>query len=213
MKRRIQILFMLALMSILSVCNVQAEIIWDSGHHVFSEGSETYLTMLNDASADITGGYIAEFSMFDDTTADITGGQISILWGQGSSSVDVFTGSDIYLLRPNDSSITNIYDGTLDDLIALGSSITNIYGSSLNEIGATDSSIVNLFVESYQIDPTGGIFGDGLLTGTWLISGTNFNIDLGSSGTINHLNFIPEPTTLFLFGIGGLVVLKKRIKK
>jgi len=206
MKRGIKISFILALVLILCAPNIQAEIIWDSGHHVFSGGFEDFVYMYNDASADILGGIIHEFYMYNNTIADITGGEISIVWGQNTSSVNVYAGSDIYLLRPNDSSTANVYDGTLDDLFSLGSSITNIYGSSLNEINATGSSTVNLFVESYQLDPKGGIFGDGLLTGTWLGSGASFSIDLGGAETINHLNFIPEPATLILFGMGGLIL-------
>ena len=207
------ILFIISTSLIVTTGNVKGDITWDSGHHVFTEGSETFVNMFNDASAEISGGYIAEFSMYDNTTADITGGQISILWGQGSSSVDVYAGSDISLLRPNDSSTSNVYDGTVDYLFALGYSITNIYGGFFDEIAAEDFSSVNLYVESYDWDPTGGARYGGLITGVWLESNESFNIDLVSEGTINHLNFVPEPTTLFLFGIGGLMLRRRKNEK
>ena len=181
----------------------QAEITWNSGHHVFSEGSETYVYMYNDASAEISGGYIAEFSMFDDTTADITGGQISVVMGQGSSSVDVFTGSDVSLLRPNDSSTANVYGGNTNVIFTLGSSHTNIYEGLINEIDCTDLSLVNFFVKTYDFNPTGGAFGVGLLTGTWN-SNNAFSIDLRTEDTINHINIIPEPATLILLALGAI---------
>lgn len=209
MKRRIQISFMLAIVSVLCVCNIQAEIIWDSGHHVYSEGEETWVYMYNDASADIIGGIIHEFYMYNNAEADITGGHISVVLGQDTSNVNIYAGSDISLLRPNDSSTSNVYDGTVDYLFALGYSNTNIYGGIFDEIAAEDFSSVNLYVENYDWNPTGGARDGGLLTGIWLGSDESFNIDLVSEDTINHLNFIPEPTTLFLFGVGGLIVLKR----
>ena len=63
----------------ISACNVQAEIIWDSGHHEFSEGFEGEVWMLNDATADITGGYIGNLLCYD------------------ISSVDTYDGSDLFL--------------------------------------------------------------------------------------------------------------------
>ena len=206
---RITIITILTVVFVVGVANVQAEIIWDNGHHVYSEGEETWVYMYNDASAEIIGGTIHEFYMYNNTTADITGGHISIVWGQDTSSVNVYAGSDISLLRPNDSSTSNVYDGTVDYLFALGYSNTSIYGGFFDEIAAEDFSSVNLYVESYDWNPTGGARDGGLLTGIWLESTESFSIDLVSEGTINHLNFVPEPTTLFLFGIGGLIVLKK----
>ena len=202
------VIIIMTAVSVIGVCNVQAEIVWDSGHHVFSEGSETYVTMLNDASADITGGWIAEFYMLNETTAEVFGGTILQLLCQDTSTATIYDNDYMDLLRPNDSSIADVYGGDINVVFTLGSSVTNIYGGTINEIDATDLSIVNIFSESYEFDPTGGAFGDGLLTGTWLYGG-GFSIELVTEETINHLNFVPEPTTLFLFGIGGLIVLKK----
>ena len=206
MKRRIQIAFMLALVSILCVSNINAEIIWDSGHHVFSEGSETYLTMLNDASADMTGGWVAEFSMYNETSLEVFGGTISQLLCQDISTATIYDNNYMDLLRPNDSSTANVYGGTINYIFALGYSITNIYGGFFDEIAAEDFSSVNLYVESYDWDPTGGARYGGLITGVWLESNESFNIDLVSEGTINHLNFVPEPATILLFGMGGLIL-------
>jgi hypothetical protein len=183
----------------------KAEITWDSEHHVYSEGEETWVYMYNDASAEITGGIIEEFYMYNQTQADITGGDIGVLLGQDTSSVNVYAGSNVDLLRPNDSSTANVYGGTIDYLFALSSSTTNIHRGSWNEINARDLSTINFYVESYEWDPIGGEREGGLLTGIWLESTVSFSIDLVNEGTINHLNFVPEPTTLFLFGMGALL--------
>ena len=196
MKSGIKILFILTLVSILCACNIQGEIIWDSGHHEFYEGFEGEVWLLNDATADITGGYIGALQCFD------------------TSLVNVYDVSDIGLLRPNDSSAAIVYGGDINVIFTLGSSDTHIYSGSINEIDATDLSAVNLYTTDYELDPIGGTFGDGLLTGTWLYGG-NFSIDLRSEDTINHLNFVPEPSTMSLFMIGSTIftVIRRKARK
>jgi len=216
MKREMKISFILALVSVFCVCNIQAEITWDSGHHIFSEGSEDYVYMYNEASAEIIGGEIWELYMYNSTTADISGGYVSILLGQDTSSVDVYAGSDLYLLRPNDSSTANVEGGEIDVIFTLGSSVTYIYGGLIDEIDADNLSTLYLYIDNYDFDPTGGTRGAGLITGTWIDDGGNFSISLQDTDTIEHINFVPEPSTVCMFAIGGLVVkrlTKKRSKK
>jgi hypothetical protein len=212
MKRRMIITFILALVLILCVCNVQAEITWDGGHHIFSEGSEDYVYMYNEASADIIGGDIGELYMYDFTESDITGGHIGALLCDDSSYAYIHDSGSISLIRPNHSSVVDIYDGTINDVLAIGSSITNIYGGSLYILDARESSIVNLYTIVYDFDPSGGFYGAGLLTGEWIGSGASFSINF-DEGTIDHVNFVPEPGTVCLFSFGGLVIYHLRRKR
>ena len=209
------VIIIIAFVLAMGMANVQAEIIWDSGHHVFSEGSETYVTMLNDASADITGGWIWEFHMLNDTTADITGGEIGQLLCYDTSEVFVYEPSEIDLLRPNDSSTANVYGGTINGLFTLGDSVTNIYEASLNFVDAVDSSTINMYVESYNWNPTGGKWGDGLLTGIWLNTSHLFSIEIIDLQTINHINFVPEPSMMSLLVIGSLMLrtIKRKTRR
>ena len=52
-----------------------------------------------------------------------------------------------------------------------------------------------------------------VLAGNWL-DGTSFNIQLidvdGYSPAIDNIRFIPEPLTLVLFGVGGVLVKRRR---
>ena len=201
------VIIIIAFFLAMGMSNVQAEIIWDTGHHVFSEGSETYVTMLNDASADITGGWIAEFSMYNETSVEVFGGTISALLCQDISTATIYDNDYMDLLRPNDSSTATVYGGEINLLFTLGSSETHLYGGLFTSgIDAVDSSIVNLYVESYEFDPTGGSFDNGLITGTWLLSGESFSIELGAEGTFDHINFVPEPCSA-IFLISGSIIL------
>jgi len=59
-----------------------------------------------------------------------------------------------------------------------------------------------------SIDLTGN-----LLTGNWL-DGSGFSVTLldqtGYDPVYSNINFVPEPATLALFGLGGLLLRKKR---
>ena len=166
------------------ICNVPAlyaDLLWDGGYHEFSEGFEGEIDMINGATADITGGGIGILRSFDTT------------------EVFVYEPSEISLLKPFDSSIANVYGGTVNHLFTVGSSTTNIYGGQFpNGIDAVDLSVVTLYIESYEFDPTGGRFNDGLITGTWLSTGESFTIELGGADSINHINFVPEPGTILV---------------
>jgi len=209
---RTVIIIITTVVFVVGVANVQAEIIWDSGHHVYSEGEETWVYMYNDASADIIGGIIHEFYMYNNSTADITGGYVSVVLGQDTSSVNVYAGSDIGLLRPNDSSTANVYGGEINHLFVLGNSTTNIYeGDFPMGFSANDSPVINMYVQEYLWDPDGGSSsGFGLLTGTWLSSGEAFSIDYVALDSFDRIAFIPEPSTILFMCLGGLLLRTKK---
>ena len=182
------------------------EITWDEGHHIFNEVGHYFVYMYNDASADIIGGTIDEFYMYNETTVDVTGGSISAMLVEDTSSVDVFAGSDIDTLRPNDSGTANIYGGTISDtLFTIGSSKTNIYGGWVNSISTGGLSEINLYTENYEL-VSDDFWNGGRINGTWLESEEYFSIGLGSEYTINRINFVPEPGTVCLFTLAGLIV-------
>lgn len=183
------IITIMTVVLVVGVCNVPSlyALVWDSGYHEF------------------TVGYESEIDMFNDATADITGGEIGILALWDTSSVFVYEPSEIDLLRPSDSSTANVYGGTIGFLFAINSSNTNVRGGSFDWLEAVDLSEVYLYVGSYELDPTGGEFNAGLLTGNWLDSGGSFSINLVTDETIDHLNFVPEPSTISLFAIGTAI--------
>jgi len=204
-----------------------ADLLWESGHHVFSEGYEKIVTMNNDASADITGGRIgalmmnnlakadvtggtiSEFVMSDSTKANVSGGWIGIMACEDTSISNIYTGSTIELLRPDISGVTNVYGGDIDQIFALGSSVANIYDASLSKLDAVNLSEVNLHVKNYHYNPTGGSYSGGLLTGNWLGSGNNFSIEL-FEGTIDHINFVPEPCSFILLTLSSFILYKRK---
>jgi len=193
MKQRLQISITVAVVFVIGTFDVPAvyaDLLWDGGYHEFSEGFEGEIDMINGATADITGGGIGILRSFDTT------------------EVFVYEPSEIDLLRPADLSTANVYGGTINGLFTLGDSVTNIYEASLNFVDAVDSSTINMYVESYNWNPTGGMWGDGLLTGIWLNTSQTFSIEILDLQTIDHVNFIPEPSTVSFVLFGGLALLR-----
>ena len=197
---------MITVMYLAFLCSsTQADLIWDSGHHVFGEGYESHVTMLNDASADIIGGSIYQFNMYNSTSANISGGYVAATLGHDTSSVNVYEFSEISILKPMDSSTANLFGGEINIIFSLGNSNVYIYGGMLNILDTVDQGLATLYVaDNYNLDPTGGIFNHGLLTGNWFYSGNSFSISL-TENTFDHIICIPEPCSILLLTIGGFL--------
>ena len=192
-------------------CTVRADLVWDSGHHELTEGSHTFVEMYNEATANILGGWIAELLMYDETSVIVEGGEIMSLVFGGQTIAKVYDGADVRLLRPNDNAIATVYGGSVQTVFSLGSSQTNIYAGVIDELDAVDSSTIILHVEpDYVYVPNAGTYNDGVITGQWWNTDQNFAINLVGDDCYSHLTFVPEPCTLTLLFLGGLIL--KRVK-
>ena len=167
---------------------------WDGGYHLFDSGSEGEVYMINAATADITGGYIAALVLYDACSATIDGGSLGSARAFGASSFDIYSCSMI-TLHGDDSSHLNIYGGIIE------------------ELDPEDNNTTTLYVKNYNWDPDGGNWNGGLITGTWFDSGESFSIELVSVGDFNYLTFVPEPGSISLVLLGSLILIKRKNKK
>jgi len=165
---------------------------WDGSYHLFDSGFEDELFMINAATADFTGGEVVFLLMYDNCQAD------------------VYDDATLALIKPFESATVDIHGGTVTSIFALDSSVMNIFRCSLRDITADNSSIINLYVENdYDYDPNGGIYGHGLLTGTWFNTTDDFSISL-STYAYDHINFVPEPCSLFTVLLGGIFLSRRK---
>jgi len=148
--------------------------------------------------------------MINAATADITGGHIGQLVCRNTSSVDVYSGSVIDLLKPDDFSVANVYDCTTDSLFSLGNSETHLYKGTFDKFHGIESSLVNLYSTNYTFNPAGGTFGNGLLTGTWFLSGDPFSANMVTEDSFDHIIFIPEPYSFLSIFLGGMLTIKRK---
>lgn len=200
-------------------------------------GSVCGLEHFNLSIVNIYDGFVETLSAYDLSTTNIYAGSVQSMYTYDSSTASIYDGSLSGFSAGNSSTVNiyggfpggfiadqlatvNIYDGFLNYLCTRGSSTVNFHGGDYRgELIAYDSSTLNFFGYDLNYNPTGGITGDGILTGLWA-DGSDFTINLwngdGSAyypytDTYSHIVSIevPEPATILLLGLGAMVVLRK----
>lgn len=176
----------------------------------------------NDTVVDMTGGQIGKLWLYDNSTFNMSGGNITggidahgtsyfdisggtidiesvlVLYGDGGC----FSGGRITAdgLKTGKFSMVKIDGGELSfgtfyidgDLIITGGVL------EIGELAIADDSIISIYSGNYSYNLTNEI-----LTG-YLIDGSYFSIGGVNQSKYDRINFVPEPMTLILFGLGGL---------
>ena len=114
----------------------------------------------------------------------------------------------IYALDLDDFSTMNYYDGETNLFRIIGDATATFSGGRIDYISSyQDSDLtkhITFIADLDSIDLTGN-----LLTGNWL-DDSSFSITLqdqsGYDPVYSNINFVPEPATLILFGLGGLLI-------
>ena len=198
MKKKTTYLFVFLVLTIFTI-TAQADISQYTGTlSVQSGDSHAHTYIWNDAELDMTGGTLQSLDMFNSSTADISGGNITQgAYAWDNSTVDISDGFIGWNLDASDSSTVNLYGGVITDWLY-----------------ATDSSVVNIYGYGFSYDSDTGGWNGGQLTGYWL-DDTPFSIDLLDNIDIDstyydHVNLVPEPGSLILIGLGGLILRRKK---
>lgn len=131
------------------------------------------------------------------------------IWMYNDATADMFRG-DVFKLETFDVTGFDMLDGVMDLLYAHHSSIIDIHGGSLGGLGATENAIINLYAYDVIHHPTGGHFDRGWVEGKYVESDVYFSFDLDDVGSFSHINVVPEPATLLLFALGGLMLRKHK---
>jgi hypothetical protein len=155
----------------------------------------------------------AELQAMDTSAMNISGGTLSFAEARYESKINVSGLANIGSLRAEDFSEIIVTGGSISAMGAKNSGIINLYGGELIEgIHATDSGQINVYGHDLVKTTSGGYYGYGQLYG-YLTDETYICVDIFDLETHDHINLIPEPATFVLFGIGSLVLLRKRNPK
>ena len=140
---------------------------------------------------------------------EINGGDTySEIWMYNDATADMF-GGEVYKLETYNTTDFDMLGGQMDLLYVHDNSTASIYAGSLQGLGIEESGSVDLYAYDVTYDPTGGHFDRGLLEGRYIANDLYFSFDLNHTGTFDHINIVPEPTTFLLVGLGGLFLRKR----
>ena len=165
--------------------------------------SDTYVggVTLNGESLLITGAGALAIDAFGESYVEV----------QNTLPLEQFVGG-IYDLNLNDFSTMNYYGGETNLFDIRGDGIATFSGGRIDYIRSfQDSDLtkhITFIADLDSIDLTGN-----LLTGNWL-DDSSFSITLqdqtGYDSVYSNINFVPEPATIALFGLGGLLLRKRK---
>lgn len=172
------------------------------------------MSMFNDSVFNLNTGYLStSMELNDYVEANINNGQIT------DSSLNL-----------NSYAVTNIYDGDTDwDNVMIGQfSTLNIRGGSAvwDSISISQNAILNIyggeltFTQGFNLQDEGEINVyyssiiyheyDPIIVGYRLLDNREFMLDQFSQSEIDQINFIPEPTTFLLLGLGTIMLRKRK---
>jgi len=170
---------------------------------------------LNSGTQNIyTGETFGQFFVSNDAAVNVYGGQIDAFYMGNSSILNVYGGTVNAYASLSDNSTANILGGVVERIMAGGNSNVTLSGGQINTLeskyNSADPQHIRLICQSnYLLAYTGtAITG---ISGMWC-DGTAFNIHLSTNyGTTisSNITIIPEPATLFLIGLGSLLVRRK----
>jgi hypothetical protein len=190
----------------------------------YSGGGTNYLDAYDTSSVNFSGGGIGYLNAHDTsnvnvlTDTDKTGAAyITYLNAYNSSSVNV-SGSDVYFLDALNSSTVNASGGFVNDISARDTSNVNVSGGTLQFLAAFNTSITTFYGHDFTF--SGGdydnplwlngnqLMGRGTLFGKWS-DGTSFATDIYYHDTTATILLIPEPASLLLLSLGGILAIRK----
>jgi|AntAceMinimDraft_16_1070373.scaffolds.fasta_scaffold17371_2 hypothetical protein len=135
------------------------------------------------------------------------------------------------LLNSNGYANTTISDGSIDwdDMWLNGFSVLDIYGGTVNwfSAGIGDDATLNIYGGIISFEHGFSLSNDGefnvhysdiiyvnewddIIIGYHLLDDSEFMLNQFSQYEIDQINFVPEPTTFLLLGLGGLLLRKRK---
>ena len=195
------------------ISRVEAE--YNSTINIFN-GGLTNLVADNDSTVNISGGVLTRLYTNENSEINISNGILGMITTYNNSTVEFSGGSVTKSFSVQDSSTLNITGGVLHNLYPRNHSIVNISGGTVDWFEAHDSGTTILSGYDFELskglswDVDGQtILGSGLLTGKWF-DDTSFTLSVVIHDPTATIMAIPEPATLLLLGLGGLVLRKRK---
>lgn len=126
---------------------------------------------------------------------------------ENDASLDFLSG-DIGKLETIYYGLADIYGGNMDSLWTFDESVVKIQGGDIDLLAAFNNSDILLYTDDYMYSPVGGSEGYGYIEGLYYDSAVAFYISFYDDTSYSHIATVPEPSTIFLFGMGAMFLRK-----
>ncbi len=203
-----KILLMMAMLVVVSGGRLEAT------HYTIEDGDNFGNLTLDDDTLTMTGGEGHNLVLYGDSvatienTAPLVGVDDGGIWEitVSSSSILNLNGGEINSIRTYWSGVINMTGGEVGEVDLYSQNLFNLSGGQVGQLTITS-------VESWAILDGYG-FSEYVpgnpITGYWH-DDTAFSINLVDDGisTYDQIIFIPEPVSVLLLGIGGLILRKR----
>jgi len=172
-----------------------------------SGGSVNRLIAYDSSVLNFTGGTISGLYAHDFSTINVSGGFIHSPMAWDYSTINISGSFNAVEVGATATGIVNVMGGTMEAIAGWGG-VISLYGGTVTDNIHAVGGWVNVFGYDLEKSSTGGKYGYGYVGGFWN-DGTALTIHLGGSGTYSHINLVPEPATLMLLALGGILLRKR----
>jgi len=201
---------------------------------IVSGGSVDYIRASGTSTVNVSGGSVLSLDAYYSSTVNVSAGSVSFVDAYHSSTVDISAGSVSRIDAYDESSTVNISGGSVGSVIAHDASTVDISGGSVGSVIAHDASTVDISggsvsslyayddsavdIHGYDFRTTAGltldgdnVLGTGVLTGKWYgQDDTMWAMTISTNAAAATIRVVPEPATLSLLALGGLVLVRRR---
>jgi len=207
--------------TLLTLSQARATIIGFYTDGVIQEGdvySDVYI--YNYATVDMTGGIVTvQLTTYDYSTLNASDGVLEAIAADGFSTVNLSGVVEINVMSIGESGSVNMFGGNVGSMKAWNHSTVNLYSGTISDYllaYGSEDLVISIYGYGFEYDPLAGNHQGGQLTGFWL-DDTPFSIDLYYDDTPggpvidtwSHIVLIPEPTTILLLTVGGIMLRKR----
>jgi hypothetical protein len=178
----------------------------------------SYIEVQNTLPLQTGVGGIESVKLYNNSSMTLSGGEVSGIDLKNSATLSVLDGKVLGTIYATGDNIINIAGGATDKIYANGSTKVTLSGGNIGtmqiglNISSTSPPTYIVMCDLYSLNRTyiNGVLSG--ITGNWL-DGSGFDIEVGSrigNPTSDYIQFVPEPATLTLLGVGGLMLRKRK---